>query len=176
MLASVFILPGAMMNGEAPFGRFLYSALPFVSILFAVGLVKLWSTRARLLLIAPAVVWVWLLSGFWFSGTVSAYRTTTSEVETVVDGMQAEAAKWPDGAIITILEHPHPGVYPWRWVYAQHLAYLFVPEKHVTISLDSTPKAAFEYRFASGRLIPTARQDSGAVAGGGKGDSPGARN
>jgi hypothetical protein len=77
----------------------------------------------------------------------------TREVEQLVEEMRRESSSWKPGAIITILDHPHPGTEPSRWAYCQHLTVIFVDRPDVTVSLVETPKADVAYRFMEGRLV-----------------------
>jgi hypothetical protein len=67
--------------------------------------------------------------------------------------MRGEARFWKDGDLVVILDHPHPGKDPWRWVYCQQLADVFVGHPKVTIYLSRNPRAAATYRFAADELI-----------------------
>ena len=166
--AALLLVPGSVVAGSTAGGRFLYAALPCVSLAVAVAFWKVWDTRWRPALIPGIGLWCWLLTGFFSSPTVHEYVDTADNVGKLVAAMRREAPHWVNGDRIVILDHPHPGTEPWRWAYCQYLPMLAIPGKQVTVLLTRHPTAARTYRFDQGDLVPcpgqpvrVPRQDDG---------------
>lgn len=150
--ASIMLLPVALVADATSGYRYLYPALPFVSVLLSLAFWHIWDSRYRVVLAFWLILWAWFVCGFLASPTVTYYVSVAADVKKVVAAMRREAPHWSRGDLITILNHPHPGG-AMRWVYCQHLAFLFVPEPKVTIALERTPRSAFTYSFDHGDLV-----------------------
>ena len=71
-----------------------------------------------------------------------------AEVEQFVKEVKQLAPSWEPDSLVSILDHPHPGSAPWRWVYCQLLFNIFAPEAQARLALDViVPETKYAYRF-----------------------------
>ena len=155
--AACLTLP-SLLNMQ-PQGRMLYCAIPFASIFLARAAVMAGRARRPYVVAILVGIWAWFLMGLFWSPDVKNYREMTRRVEQLVEEMKKESPKWKPGATVVILDHPHPGVEPSRWMYCQHLVAIFLRRTDITIVLEATPQASAAYRFVNGSLVPETRAD-----------------
>lgn len=135
---------------DAPQGRFLYAGLPFVSLGVAMLLTAptFKQRLRRRWCVATLVLFAFLVPGFWFSGTIRGHASTSAQVEGFVNEMSRHADQWPEGSIIAIANHPHPGPPEFRWVYCQLLFNIFHGEKNWQLRLNADdPQATVRLRW-----------------------------
>jgi len=148
-LALLPLLPVALLSGP-PSGRYLYVSIIFVSLLVGrLACEKRWWYLTAVF----TGLQIWMVLGFYFSPTMITHKTISTNVSRLVSSMRAHQREWPKGSVISILDHPHPGPDPWRWVYAQHLVAIFLPDSDVAISLGPDQTAYKTYRFSNGALV-----------------------
>lgn len=152
LMACLTLLPVSLLV-DSPQSRFLVPALGFGAYAL-VSACLLFSGRVQRGLVAFLVIWG-CLHGLAqvTSPTVQNLKKMSSEVQDFMDECQRREQDWPDGSLIAIYDHPHPGPPDARWSYCQLLWNLFLPERKLTICLDSFPPQAHRgYRFREGRL------------------------
>lgn len=153
IIICVIIAPTALFQGN-PQGRYLYPALPFAVIVICQLLISFNGLKAILIKIIIAILWIVFLLSFFLSPSVDEYKKVTSDVGTFVSEIKKISPAWSDGNQIAIYNHPHPGIAPWRWSYCQQIFNIFIPDKKVTIALDTiTSDTSHIYRFENNRLI-----------------------
>ncbi|MGI8906322.1 MAG: hypothetical protein ACR2IE_07520 [Candidatus Sumerlaeaceae bacterium] len=145
------LLPIIVLSGP-PQGRYVYCSVAFMAILLAWVLCGR-AAITRFLRPAVALLQVWMWTGFYKSPSIVNFLRMTHDVEVLVGQLPGYCKEWPEGSTITILNHPHPGTAPYRWVYVQHLVAIFCPETSVTVALDRVPGAYKTYRFENGELV-----------------------
>ena len=151
--AAVLVIPSAITG--APQSRYLYPALPFAGLALGQLIVesetKRWARRA--FTAYAAMFCVLSFVAVYRSPTICFYRRTANEVEAFVRAAKTESSHWKNGDIIGVANHPHPGNETDRWIYAQSLFKIFIPQVEVTICFD--PSQGFcnhRYRYVHGSL------------------------
>ncbi len=151
-LAGVPLVLPSLLRG-APEGRFLYPALPFAVLALAGGLARLRGGWRLGLGITAGLLWASFIVSFYISADINQRRELGEPLARFTEAIQDEAADWRKGAVIGVIDHPHPGEEPWRWVYAQMHLRLFAPEAEATIRLDEMAGADVVYRFEDPKLV-----------------------
>jgi len=155
LLSFAFILLAfASLLTTAPTPRYLYSALPFLSILIAYWVMK--GSRKKALLAGVVMIGFLHVISFYHSGSVRKYEHVSDNVETFMSEIRMECRDWNNVSHVAIFNHPHPGEPPWRWAYAQQLFNLFLPHEDVEVQLDCRSEETDQsYVFVQGELLKT---------------------
>jgi peptidoglycan/LPS O-acetylase OafA/YrhL len=156
LMAAVGLLPACIFTGP-PTPRFIYTALPFVCLIWARGLTEWRGGPRRALSVAAAVVWIGFVIGFYASPTLQLYRVSAARLGRFTAEVERLAPDWPRGAEIAIFDHPVPRG-DWQWVYAQLVFDVFIPEAGARLVLDyTTSRTQRAYRFTDEGLVEMPR-------------------
>lgn len=153
LLAALSLALPSLLAGP-PQARYIYLPLQFTTLLLVGALVRLHGRRRAALAGVMALLWAWMIAGFYLSPTIRGYLTMAERVERFVGETRRLAPTWPTGAQIAIYDHPERTHEGFRWVYSQLLFNVFIPEARATVQLDQvTSQTSRAYRFDGQRLV-----------------------
>ncbi|MEN6627775.1 MAG: hypothetical protein ABFD69_16230 [Candidatus Sumerlaeia bacterium] len=151
VMAAVPLLLASLMR-DKPQGRFAYPSMPFIVLALVGVLVN--SRFRRPVAAVIAMLWMAFIASFFVSRDIASRRELTAPIGRFTAAIEAESAHWKPGATVAIYDHPHPGGEPWRRIYAQLHADVFLHGKRAKIVLDQTPAGTdYAYRFEDPKLV-----------------------